>query len=121
VTLPITESLPPVLSKLSPPDNTHADGSSVTVKYILRSPSDLPIDKVDLLINGQSAGARDNSDDQQVKDCIIATHGLGHTDGALQGCRGSLTVDLSAGTTEIGVSALAGGKSSNTATIRVTR
>jgi peptidoglycan hydrolase-like protein with peptidoglycan-binding domain len=121
VTLPIVESLPPVLSILSPTDNTHADGSRVTIEYIIRSPSGLPIDTIDLLINGQSARARSSGDDVAVKQCIAGTHGLGFTDGALQGCRGSLTLDLLAGTTEIGVVAQAGGKTSNIATIRVTR
>jgi hypothetical protein len=121
VTAPIIESLPPVLSILSPTDNTHADGSRVTIEYIIRSPSGLPIDTINLLINGQSASTRGSGDDVAVKQCIAGTHGLGFTDGALQGCRGNLTVDLSAGTTDIGVVAQAGGKTSNTATVRVTR
>ena len=118
---PIIETLPPVLSILSPADNTHAAGSTVTVTYLIRSPSGLPLDAVEALIDGQPSGARATGDDAEAKRCIQETHGLGRTDGALQGCRGSLNVEISPGATEIGLFAKAGGKSSNIATTRVTR
>jgi putative peptidoglycan binding protein/WD40 domain-containing protein len=116
----IIESLPPLLSILAPSDKSRADGSNVTIQYLVRSPSGLPIDAVDVLINGKPGSARDG-DDAAMKRCITETNGLGRTDGALQGCRGSLTVDVGAGTTEIGLFAKAGSKMSNVATIRVTR
>jgi len=121
VTRPIIESLPPVLSILSPADNSHAEGSDVTVQYILRSPSGTPLDGVEVTMNGQPASMRGAGDAIAVSRCISDTHGLGQTEGALQGCRGSLTVILPSGTSEIGVFARAGGKTSNIATIRVTR
>jgi len=120
VTLPVIESLPPLLSILSPTDKSHADGADVRVQYLVRSPSGLPIDAVVVLINGKPGSVRD-SDDAAMKRCIVETHGLGHTDGALQGCRGSLTVEVASGTTEIGVFAQAGSKTSDIVTIRVTR
>ena len=118
VSQPIIESLPPVLSILSPSDNSHAGGSTVTVEYLVRSPSGIPIDTVEALING--APAQTVSDDDKVKQCLNETRGIGQTDGALQGCRGSLTIELSSGTTEISVYARAHGKTSNIAKIRVT-
>jgi hypothetical protein len=120
-TPPIIETLPPVLSILTPADNARADGQNVTIYYLVRSPSGLPIDAVVALINGRPDSSRVTSDDTAVKHCITETHGLGHTEGALQGCRGSLTVEVAPGTTEIGVFAQAGGKTSNTAIIHLTR
>ena len=117
----IIETLPPVLSILSPLDGAQADGQSVSIDYLLRSPSGTPIDAVEALINDQPAGGRGSGDDKGVKQCIAATHGLGRGDGALQGCRGSVTIALPPGTSEIGIFARAGTKASNVAKIRVTR
>jgi hypothetical protein len=117
----IIESLPPVLSILSPGDDAHVDTANLTIDYLLRSPSGTSIDGVDALINGAPAGTRASGDDSAVKKCIAQTHGLGRTTGALQGCRGSLTVSLPPGLTEIGVFARAGAKSSEIAEVRVTR
>jgi hypothetical protein len=118
---PIIESLPPVLSILSPDDDAHIGTANVKIDYLLRSPSGTPIDDVEALINGAPAGARSAGDANDVKKCIAETHGLGRTTGALQGCRGSLSVTLASGTTEIGVFARSSSKSSNIAEIRVTR
>ena len=118
---PIIETLPPVLSILSPIDNTRVPEPKVTVTYLIRSPAGLPLDEVGALINGQPAGARSTGDDTEVKRCLEETHGLGRAEGALQGCRGSLTVETSSGTTEIGIFAKAGGKTSNIAATRVIR
>ena len=115
----IIENLPPVLSILSPTDNSHADGTSVTVEYLVRSPSGIQIDTVEALINGMPAP--NMSDDAKVKQCLSETKGIGYTDGALQGCRGSLTVELGSGTTEISVYVRAHGKTSNVAKTRVIR
>jgi len=114
----IIETLPPVLSILSPTDDAQIDAANVTIHYLLRSPSGTPIDVVESLINGAPASNRDTNDDRDVKKCIVETHGLGRTMGALQGCRGSLTVALPPGTSEIGVLARASSKSSNVAQIR---
>ena len=118
---PIIESLPPVLSILSPSDDAHVEAANVTIDYLVRSPSGTPIDSVEALINGAPAGTRSSGDDSAVKKCIADTHGLGRTAGALQGCRGSLTIALPPGTSEMGVIVRSGSKSSNVAEIRVTR
>jgi len=121
VQTPIIESLPPVLSILSPADDVHVDAANVTIDYLLRSPSGTPIDAVEALINGAPAGTHSSGDDSGVKKCIAETHGLGQTQGALQGCRGSITIALQPGTAEIGVFARAEKKSSDVAELRVTR
>jgi WD40 repeat protein len=118
---PIIESLPPVLSILSPADDEQVDTATVRINYLVRSPSGTPIDGVEALINGAPAGARSTGDDGAVKKCIAETHGLGRTMGALQGCRGSLAITLPPGVSEIGVFARASGKSGDPAEIRVTR
>jgi WD40 repeat protein len=118
---PIIESLPPVLSILSPDDEARIDSDKVRVDYLLRSPSGTPIDSVEALINGTPAGNRGTGDDSAVKKCVSETHGLGRTTGALQGCRGSLTVTLPAGTSQIGIFAKTSSKSSDVAEVRVTR
>jgi WD40 repeat protein len=118
---PIIESLPPVLSILSPSDDTRVDTTSVKIDYLVRSPSGTLIDSVEALINGVPAGARRTGDDGAVKKCIADTHGLGRTMGALQGCRGSLTITLPPGVSEIGVFARAGAKRSDPAEVRLTR
>lgn len=117
VTKPIIESLPPVVSILSPADNSQVQGPDVTVQYILRSPSGSPLDGVEATVNGQPASLRGAGDAIAVSRCISETHGMGQAEGALQGCRGSLTVILPSGKSEIGVFARAGGKTSNIATI----
>jgi len=117
----IIETLPPVLSILSPADDAHVDTANLTIDYLLRSPSGTQIDSVEAVINGAPAGTRAAGDDSAVKKCIKDTHGLGRTAGALQGCRGSLTITLPAGVTEIGVFARIGSKSSEIAQVRVTR
>jgi WD40 repeat protein len=118
---PIIESLPPVLSILSPADDVHVEAASVTIDYLVRSPSGTLIDAVEVQINGTPAGSRSTGDDSAVKKCIAETHGLGRTMDALQGCRGSLTIALPLGMTEIGILARGGFKSSNIAEIHVTR
>jgi hypothetical protein len=118
---PIIENLPPVLSILSPADDAHVDTANLTIDYLVRSPSGTSIDKVEAVINGVPAGNRATGDDGDVKKCIAESHGLGRTTGALQGCRGSLTVTLPPGVTLIGVFARTGSKSSDLAEIRVNR
>jgi WD40 repeat protein len=118
---PIIQSLPPVLSILSPADDAHVDTANLTIDYLVRSPSGTAIDGVEAVINGAPAGTRSTGDDSGVKKCVEETHGLGRTTGALQGCRGSLTITLPPGVTEIGVFARAAAKSSDLAEIRVTR
>jgi hypothetical protein len=118
---PIIENLPPVLSILSPRDATQVDVANVKIDYLVRSPSGTPIDAVEAVINGTPAGNRSTGDDSGVKKCIADTHGLGPAMGALQGCHGSLTVALEPGTTEIGVFARTGSKSSEVVEIHVTR
>jgi WD domain, G-beta repeat len=119
VTLPVVKTLPPVISILFPADNSRVDEPEVTVQYILRSPSGSPLDGVEATVNGQPATMRGGGDVIAVARCIAETQGIGHTDGALQGCRGSLTVQLPSGMAEIGLFARAGGKSSDVTTVRV--
>jgi hypothetical protein len=51
---PLTAKLPPVTTILSPGAGGHFSGAEVTVEYSLRSPSGLPIDGVDALVDGRT-------------------------------------------------------------------
>jgi hypothetical protein len=93
----------------------------VTVEYLLRSPSGYPLDGVEATVNGQPASTQGAGDAIAVSRCVSETHGLGHTEGALQGYHGRLTVILPPGMSEIGIFARAGDKTSEAASIRVTR
>jgi len=50
---PIAAALPPVATITSPADGYHFSNDSVEIAYALRSPSSLPIDKLDVLADGQ--------------------------------------------------------------------
>ncbi len=50
---PIGAALPPVVAIASPADGAHFSGNSVEIAYSLRSPSGLPIDRLDVLADGQ--------------------------------------------------------------------
>jgi len=80
---PIIESLPPILSILSPTDDFHFYTAKLTIDYLVRSPSGTSIDGVEALIHGAPAGSNATGDDSDVRKCIAETHGLGRTTGAL--------------------------------------
>ena len=52
-TKPIALALPPVLTIASPAEGSHFSGDSIKIIYSLRSPSGLPIDRLDVLADGQ--------------------------------------------------------------------
>ena len=56
-TKPIEAALPPVLKIVTPQQGTTFSGATVELAYTVRSPSGLPIDKVDILIDGSPTGA----------------------------------------------------------------
>jgi hypothetical protein len=51
---PLTAKLPPVTTILVPGAGAHFSGAEVTIEYSLRSPSGLPIDGVDALVDGRT-------------------------------------------------------------------
>jgi WD40 repeat protein/uncharacterized caspase-like protein len=51
--VPVTAALPPVVAIASPKDGSHFSADSVEIAYSLRSPSGLPIDRLDVLADGQ--------------------------------------------------------------------
>jgi Caspase domain/Bacterial Ig domain len=53
VAKPIAAALPPVVTIKSPVDGAYFSGGTVDITYTLRSPSDLPVDKLDVLADGQ--------------------------------------------------------------------
>jgi hypothetical protein len=120
-TTPIIETLPPVISILSPEDGADLQDATVKIDFIVRSPSGAPVDAIEALVDGKPVNARDLAPIDGVRECIRSTRGSGIADGALQGCRGSLTLNVGTDAAEIGVFARAGDKTSEVARLRVTR
>ena len=120
---PIFDNLPPVISILSPADGFVVDGATVTISYIIRSPSGLPVDAVEARVDGRPLPAgRATASADIVRKCLEDTRGQGKAEGALQGCRGTITVDApAAGAAEIGIAAKTGTRFSEAAILRVTR
>jgi caspase domain-containing protein len=56
-TRPLIEHLPPVARIESPAEGAHVQSGTVTLKYALRSPSGLPVERVDILIDGRPVKA----------------------------------------------------------------
>ena len=50
---PVAAALPPVVTIQSPPDGSHFSGESVEIAYALRSSTGQPIDRLDVLVDGQ--------------------------------------------------------------------
>jgi hypothetical protein len=50
---PVAAALPPVVTITSPADGSHFSGDSVEIAYSLRSSSDQPVDRLDLLADGE--------------------------------------------------------------------
>lgn len=65
---PIAATLPPVVTIVSPVEGGVASGDSIEVKVEVRSPSGLPIDRVDALIDGRPVEARGLSPASPVSD-----------------------------------------------------
>ena len=122
----LTDMLPPVVSILSPAEGTTLPGDEVRIDYLVRSPSGLPVDSVDAVIDGRPINAERGlarADDgvAALRDCLTQTGGLGRTEGGLQGCRGSRIVKLPPGVSEIGLFAKAGERAGDVVKVRVTR
>jgi dipeptidyl aminopeptidase/acylaminoacyl peptidase len=122
----ITERLPPVINILSPAAGSTVSGESVRLDYIVRSPSGLPLDAIEALVDGRPAGAqrgfeRVSDTTDPLKRCLTETKGLGQSEGGLQGCRGSIDVRLPPGTTEVGLFARSGALTGDVVKIRLTR
>jgi hypothetical protein len=56
-TKPISAALPPVITIQSPAHDASFAGTSLNLVYSLRSPSGLPVDKVEILLDGSPTGA----------------------------------------------------------------
>ena len=119
----VLESLPPVISILSPADGAVAEGGSLSINYIVRSPSGLPVDAIEARADGRPLAVTGAAStlSQQLRQCLEETHGLGRTEGALQGCRGALTVEAPQASASISLSARSGARFSEAASLRVVR
>jgi hypothetical protein len=58
---PIAASFPPVVAITSPADGTHFSGALIDINYSLRSPSRLPIGRLDVLAVMASGSSRQDS------------------------------------------------------------
>jgi WD40 repeat protein len=78
--------LPPVIKIISPADGTLVRDKDITVEYELRSPSGLPVDSVEVMIDGHP------------------TRGFARTDTVVNGAKiERLTINVPAGDTELGL------------------
>jgi hypothetical protein len=101
---PVAERLPPVVTIVSPAPGSRFTGPEVTLDYTVRSPSGLPIDAVDVLIDGRPAPA---------------SRGVGRTDVAVTGEGRHVTVAVPPQDVELALIARTGGLASEPARIRV--
>jgi hypothetical protein len=123
---PIAEQLPPVVTILSPVTGSSIAGESTRLDYVVRSPSGLPVDAVESLVDGRPASAqrgfaRVDDGTDALKRCLTETKGLGRLEGGLQGCRGSIEVRLPPGSSEVGLFARSGAMAGDVVKIRVMR
>lgn len=90
-TAPVASKLPPVIKIISPADGGVVRNQEVTVEYELRSPSGLPVDSVEILLDGRP------------------TRGLTRTDAQVNGTRREhQVVSIPARDVEIGLLARSG-------------
>ena len=68
--VPVAAALPPVVSIVTPAEGSHFSGDPVEIAYSLRSPSGLPIDRLDVLADGQKVSA---TDAPETKGHVVAT------------------------------------------------
>jgi hypothetical protein len=116
----IIQRLPPVVTILGPVTGSTVTGESVRLEYTVRSPSGLPVDAVEALINGRPGSAErgfqrvgDSSDG--FKRCLTDSKGL------VQGCQGSIDVQLPPGSSEVGLFARSGALAGDVVKINLTR
>jgi Caspase domain len=71
---PIALSLPPVIAITSPAQGAHFSGGSVELGFSLRSPSGLPIDRLDVLADGEpiSATGFEKTEAPEAKGRVVA-------------------------------------------------
>ncbi len=124
--IPIAERLPPVVSILSPVEGSIVSGDEARIDYVVRSPSGLPVEAVDALIDGRPVSTgrglgRDDEAQVAMRACLTSTRGLGRDEGGQQGCRGTINLRLPPGTSEIGLFARTGGRAGDVARIRLVR
>jgi hypothetical protein len=122
----IIERLPPIISILSPTTGSAVSGESVRLDYTVRSPSGLPVDAVEALIDGRPSSAQRGlqrvGDTDELKRCLNETRGLERVEaGQQQGCRGSIEVQLPPGTSEVGLFARSGALAGDVVKISLTR
>ena len=119
---PLLQNLPPVISILSPLEGAAMDGASVTITYIIRSPSGLPVEAVEARVDGRPLPqTRGLGTADPVKKCLDDTQGRGRQEGALQGCRGSITIDAPQASAAISLAARSGTRFSEAAIVNLTR
>lgn len=123
----VADQLPPVITILAPVAGSTVSGDSIRIDYIARSPSGLPIDAVEALIDGRPAssprgfGDRENFAADALRRCLTETRGFGRIEGGVQGCRGSLEVRLPPGSSEVGLFARSGALAGDVVKIRLSR
>jgi hypothetical protein len=116
----IAERLPPVITILAPATGSTVSSENVRLDYMLRSPSGLPVDAVESLIDGRPAGAQrgfqriDDTADA-LKRCLTDTKNL------VLGCRGSIDVQLPPGGSEVGLFARSVALAGDVVKVRLTR
>jgi hypothetical protein len=116
----IIERMPPVVTIVEPATGSTASGDSTRLDYIVRSPSGLPVDAVEALIDGRPAGAQRGF--QRVGDTADAfKRCLTDTSSLVQGCRGSIDVQLPPGSSEVGLFARSGAIAGDVVKINLTR
>ncbi|MGP0060472.1 MAG: caspase family protein [Beijerinckiaceae bacterium] len=103
-TKPINAILPPIITIQSPGHDGTFTGSSVEVAYSVRSPSGLPVDKVEILLDGSPTGAR----------------APGFTAGAATETRQSITIGLPPHDIDVGLVAKSGAFVSEVAHVKLT-
>jgi hypothetical protein len=112
-------TLPPVVAIESPAEGAVLSEPTATVTYTVRSPSGVPVTKVGALVNGRPVGARGFVAIDDVNECLRNARGLAPIGAEPSTCRGSLTIPLPPGSSDIGVFAEAGGRASEIAKVRV--
>jgi hypothetical protein len=65
-TAPVTSKLPPVIKILSPSEGGVVRDKEVTIEYELRSPSGLPVDAVEILLDGRPTRGLTRTDPQVI-------------------------------------------------------
>jgi len=125
---PVEEQLPPVLRITSPREGTAVSGDSVILDYVLRSPSGLPVDAIDVIIDGRPVSKNrgvERVDEASQAACPgLVTRGVTRSDASspTEEVVCHLTVPLSAPsqTFEIGLIARSGSLASVPALVKLT-